>query len=215
MTASLVAGLVFDPINHEYHYRGVRVPSVTQILKDLRISPPYSPDRGQLEFGRAMHTACERLLLDQLPISDDPADAYPGTDKILHPYLNALKQKISEYKLKAINTELIVYNDIQGYAGRLDLFAASSTLNANILIDYKSGTPPESAGLQLAGYDLALNRTLGLPERHRPRRRFAMHLHEDSVKQTGRARMIEYCDVHDYTVFTALCTVWQYKNRKR
>ncbi len=206
-------GLTFDPVEHAYHFRGSRVPSVTQVLKDLRVSPPYPADRGQLEFGRAMHKACELRLLDRLALGACDEDKYPGTDLVLWPYLDAFGQKVYEYKIKPKNVELIVYNDLRGYAGQLDVHCAILE-NQEALIDYKSGMPPECTGLQLAAYDMALNRILGLPERHRPRRRFALYLFEDEVKQTGRARMIEFTDPFDYEAFLGMVAHWKWKNKK-
>ncbi len=197
--------ITFDPVEHAYYKHGSRVPGATQVLKDLRISPPYPADRGQLEFGKAMHKACELSVHDRLDREQ--------TDSVLWPYLDAFEQKRREYKIKPLHTEKLVYNDLHGYAGTLDL-ACMIFERDEALIDYKSGMPPECVSLQLAAYDMALNRTLGLPERHRPRRRFAMYLFEDEVKQTGRARMIEFTDPFDYEVFLGMVAVWKWKNKK-
>lgn len=210
----MTPALTFDPIEHAYYHRGARVPGVTQILKDLRVSPPYPVDRGQLEFGTAMHRVCQLRLQDQLHVGNvNDEDRYPGTDQILWPYLDAFWTKVTEYKIRALHVEKVVYNDIRGYAGQLDL-ACMILGRDEAIIDYKSGQPPECVALQLAAYDMALNRTLGLPERHRPRRRFAMYLFEDAVKQTGKARMIEFTDPFDYEAFIGMTAHWKWKNKK-
>jgi len=56
----------------------VEVPGVTRILKDMGLTPPYPEDRGWLEFGTAVHRACELMLLDRLEIGE--VGEYPGTD---------------------------------------------------------------------------------------------------------------------------------------
>jgi hypothetical protein len=205
-----MTGLTFNADTHEYFYRGHPVPSVTQILRDMKISPLYPADKGWLEFGRAVHLGCERLLLGKLPVE---GNTYPETSDLLWPYLNAFQQKVREYQIKPISTEQRVYNDLQGYCGTLDVYCKIFG-GEEAILDFKTGAPPECTALQIAGYEMALNRELGLPENYRRRRRFALYLLEDTVKSGGRARMVEFNDAHDHTVFSAIFTVYKWQRRK-
>lgn len=208
-------GLTFEPTAHRYEYRGRHVPNVTGILTDLKVSPPYPADRGWLEFGKAVHKCCELAMQDKLVVEQwhDGSFTYPGTSEVLWPYITAFRQKVAEYKIIPKETELLVYNDMQGYAGMLDLFCTIFD-GDEAIIDFKTGRPPECVRLQTAAYDMALNRTLGLPERKKMRRRFAMYLFEDEVKQTGNARMIEFTDPFDYEAFSGMVAHWKWKNKK-
>ncbi len=222
MTA-LSSSLTFDPIAHAYYKRGARVPNVTGILKDLSLSPPYPPDKGQMDFGQTIHKCCLLLLHDRLEIEPDNArpgrHRYPGValkdgspGELLWPYLDAFRQKVQEYKIIPIHTEFLVYHDLLGYAGTLDVHCTIFG-GEEAIIDYKTGNPPEATALQLAAYDMALSRTLGLGGDRKRRRRFAMHLFNDEVKQTGKARMIEFVDPSAYATFEGACSIWKWKNR--
>ncbi len=211
MTAA--SALTFDPAEHRYAYRGADVPHVTGILKDMRIAPPYPPDTGKMALGTAVHKCCWLILNNRLEIADGKEDRYPGTARALWPRLDAFRQKVDEYQMKPIAAEHLVYHDQEGYAGTLDLHCTIFGRDEAVW-DYKTGRPPECTALQLAAYDMARNRDLGLPSRHRPRRRFALHLFDDDLLETGRARVTEFRDPFDYDAFLGILTHWKYVNRK-
>ncbi len=208
----LPAHLTFDPVEHRYAYRGEEKPSVTRVLKDMRVAPPYPPDKGKMELGRAVHRCCELIIRDRLVMLPGE-ERYPGTAPILWPYLDAFRQKVDEYQIEPIDAELAVYNDEEGYAGTLDLVCYIFGRKDIAIFDYKSGVPPACTALQTAAYDMALNRIMGLPARHRPRRRFALHLFTDEVEQTGRAKVTEYKDKFDYDAFLGIMAHWKWLNR--
>lgn len=209
------SALTFDSLGHSYSYRGSPVPHVTAILRDMRVTPPYPPDCGWLAFGQAVHLACERFLRGTLPFDPryKPGDLrrWPDTSEALHSRLEAFAQKVSEYQIEPISTEIRLYHPSLGYAGTADLWCR--VLGHESIIDYKTGSTPESAALQTAAYDLALASQLREP---RPlRRRFALELFADEVKQTGKARMREFTDRLDYQYWEGILWAWKYFNRRK
>ncbi len=202
MTASFP--LTFEPDAHIYRWRGEVRPSVTQVLKDMKISPSYPPDRGWLEFGTAVHRCCQLVLLDRLDLDE--------TSPVLHPYVDAFRRVRDDYRLEPIATELAVYHEDLGYAGTLDLHCRVFGKD-HAIIDYKTGAPPESTALQTAAYDLALSRMQGFPSRS-GRRRFAMRLLTDETKTTGKTKLTEFTDPMDAEYFKGILLHWKYQNRK-
>ncbi len=194
----LPSPLTFEADTHTYRWRGDVVPSVTQILRDLQLSPQYPEDRGWLEFGRAVHKCCDLVLQDRLDSCGD----------LLLPYVNAFRDVVALYKIKPLNTELEVYHDTLGFAGRLDIHCRIFGIYEAI-IDYKTGLPPSCTGLQTAGYDLALSRMLKTPTIKR--RRYALRLLTDETKTTGKAKLVEYTDPFNYEVFSGAVAVWKWK----
>lgn len=192
--------LTFEPETHTYQWRGAVVPSVTQILKDLGLSPNYPPDRGWLEFGRQVHRCCDLVLRNRLE----------SCGPLLEPYVEAFRDVVRTYQIEPINTEMQVYHFMLGYAGTLDLHCKIFGKDEAI-IDYKTGIPPECVGLQTAGYDMALASALGQKYGIGRRRRFALRLLTDETKTTGKAKLVEYTDSFDYAAFEGAVNVWKWK----
>ncbi len=193
-----ISPLTFEADTHTYRWRGDVVPGVTQVLKDLGLSPNYPPDRGWLEFGKQVHRCCDLVLRDRLDSCGD----------LLLPYVEAFRSVVQTYKIKPLNTEMPVYHDLLGYAGTLDLHCKLFGIYEAI-IDYKTGVPPECVGLQTAAYDQSLSRMLKTPAVKR--RRYALRLLTDETKTTGKAKLVEYTDPFDYEVFSGAVAVWKWK----
>ncbi len=190
--------LTFEPEAHVYRWRGAVVPSVTQILKDLGLSPNYPEDRGWLQFGRDIHRCCDLVLRDRLE----------SCGAVYAPYVEAFRDVVKTYQIEPINTEMQVYHDSLGFAGTLDLHCR--IFGTPAIVDYKTGVPPECVGLQTSGYDLALSRMLQVPPTLK-RRRFALRLLTDETKTTGKAKLVEYTDPFDYEAFAGAVAVWKWR----
>jgi len=197
----MTSPLTLEAETHTYHWRGNAVPGVTQILKDLGLSPNYPEDRGWLQFGRDVHRCCDLVLRDRLE----------SCGPVYQPYVDAFKAAVATYQIEMLGTEMRVYHDRLGYAGTLDLLCRVFGKDEAI-IDYKTGVPPECVGLQTAGYNLALSSQLG--QRFGVglnRRRFSLRLLTDEAKTTGKAKLVEYTDPFDYTAFEAAAQLWKWK----
>jgi hypothetical protein len=161
----------FDEELHEYRVDSRVLPSVTNIISDLKLSPPYPEDRGALGFGKAVHKAAELYIADRL----DKANTNP----VILQYLTGLEEKTTEMRLRPIGQELRVWHKYLGYAGTLDYFGYVYDGDLAI-IDYKSGQPPPCVELQTAGYELALRSMNFVPiEPGTKLRRFSMQLLPD------------------------------------
>ena len=105
--------IFFDEQSHVYLVNGTATPSVTDILAPLHrsygaISPAvleYAANRGT-----AVHEACE--LID---LGADP-EIYPEIEGYVRAYMDFL----NVYRPEWVEIEKIVYNETDGYIGRLD-----------------------------------------------------------------------------------------------
>ncbi len=194
----------FDPIEHSYTLRGRPQYGVTQILSGLRLTPPYPEDRGQKEFGTAAHRAAELAVWDRLDFST--------LSSVLLPYVEGFLEKTHELKIRPIKSEIIVWHEFEGYAGKLDLWAEVNG-GEQAIIDFKSGTPPRCVELQTAGYGLALEACgiqQGWPVQLQPRpRRFSMQL------LPGRAVVRECKDPYDYVAWLGAVRLFKWTSEHR
>src|SRR5579885_2641425 len=167
--------LEFDSVEHAYRMGGRQLPSVTQILEGLRLTPPYPEDRGALDFGRAVHKCCELAANGRW----NPTTTSP----VLVPYVNGFMEKVREMNIRPIATELRVWDPIELYAGTMDLWCWIYD-EEQAVIDLKTGVPPACVELQTAGYVTALRRLLAsmdttFPKVSKTIRRFSMQLLPD------------------------------------
>jgi hypothetical protein len=132
--------LTFDETAHEYRAYGVRVPSVTQIIRAV-IPFPYQCDRWYLQRGTMVHKAVAMMLRGDLDWdSVDPriqfrvmaaqCFAKEFADKLGNP---------SEFDIECRQSSPL------GFAGTPDLYANG------LLVDWKSSDEPETE-IQLGGY---------------------------------------------------------------
>jgi len=181
--------LIFRESDHSYLFKGVRLPSVTQIIADAGLYgdtsyyTEYSRDRGSF-----VHEAIEYHLSGELD---------EGTlDPVIVPYLDAWKQFQAEAHYVSDSCEERLASDVYHFAGTIDHIGH---LNGHFsIIDVKTGVPVPATGIQLAGYEILLS--------VRGARRFALHLQDD-----GKYRLIEYKDRNDRPLFISLLALWNWK----
>ena len=189
----------FDNATHRYTVAGLERPSVTRIISDMKLAPPYPEDdpKGLKPFGTACHRAADLLIWDRLDIAK--------TDPRIQPRMEGLAEKVREMRIVPIKTEMRVYHDEMGYAGTLDLLCRIYDEELAV-IDYKAGVPPTCVEIQLALYVMAVRRMTGMTV---PIRRFSMQL------TPGRAVVRECRDDFDYHAAQAAVTLWKWKNDRR
>lgn len=187
--------VVFNAEAHEYTVAGVRVPSVTQVLRDCYDFSRVAPDvlAAKAELGEAVHLACE--LDDAGDLVEDSVHAR------VRPYLDAYRLFKSHKRTEVIATEQIVHHPRLAYAGKLDLLTQFD--GARWLIDWKTPIAISPAvALQTAGYAGAL------PGGSAGIRRAALQLKAD-----GTYRLHEFTDPNDWPTFVAMLTVYRWKQR--
>jgi len=136
----ITASCTFDPVTHEYTINGHRVPSVTEVLRDL--FPRFRASDWYLQRGRAVH-ACAALVARGVPFEHDPRIAGQ---------VEAVKRFFSEVKPEPIAIEEPIYSEKYHYAGTPDLVARID--GRRVVVDYKSHQDPCTV-YQCAAYALA------------------------------------------------------------
>jgi len=192
--------LIFDEETHLYTLSGERLPSVTQVLEELKLSDFSSVSdtrmEAALDFGKAVHLATQY---------DDKKTLDENTlDEKIRPYINAWRSFKKDYRVRIKKIEQRVMSKKYRYAGTFDRVA--------IVMDYLSVVEiktsvviPKSACLQLVAYKDAYNsenpgRTLS--------RRYAVLLKDD-----GTYKVEDYRDPSDINVFLAALAIYIYKRR--
>jgi len=184
--------LAFDEATHTYRWGGRVVPSVTQVLADLKDWSAIPRDRlarAQKE-GVAIHKMVEWHLKGVLDV-----DTLPGWMRQRHA---ALLKFQDEHRLTVRSQECPLYNSKYRYAGTYDIDGDLDGSPA--LIDIKRSLyGGRITGLQLAGYHGLLTPNLGFADMSR--RRFALQLKDD-----GNYSLVEFSNTSDWGVFLACLT---------
>lgn len=188
--------LAFDEATHTYRWRGVVVPSVTQVLRpliDLSGIPPAVLE-AKRDLGTRVHAACQFDAegdLDEATVEDDVA-----------PYLEAWRRFLAESDAVILASERRVFNPLYGYAGTLDL---ELDIGGDLwIVDIKTSiATPLSAGPQTAAYAAArpAGRTAG---------RAALRLRPD-----GTYRFDQRQHADDWSVFLSCLTLHRYLESHR
>jgi hypothetical protein len=140
--------VTFDYASHAYSIDGVRVPSVTQVLRDV-LSPVQFGEQWHLDRGSANH-AIYAMLADGV----DPASI--ECDERSKPYMAGWLAWRDMWKPDAMQSEVRLHHPAMRYAGTADLV---TRINGEpTIIDYKQTAGPLDA-LQMAGYALAYEAT--------------------------------------------------------
>lgn len=189
--------LRFDAETHIYTWRGKRVPSVTQVLKDTGLIDDQWYTERSRQIGQAVHLATEY---------DDLRKLREETVSVLiRPYLEAWRKFRAETGFTPLpdGIEQRVYNQFAQYAGTLDRIGTVG--GTEVLLDIKTGAPQSWHALQLAAYAMAL------PEPRRYRRARVQ------LKSDGTYRYTEFAPENfsvDYNIFQSARVVWQYQSRR-
>ncbi|WP_431068232.1 hypothetical protein [Ralstonia holmesii] len=188
--------LRFDEAKHEYFVRGVRYPSVTQILAPL---VDYSQvPRAVLErarkLGQAVHRMTELYDLDDLDM-DDLADE-------LRPYLTAWIKFRAETGFVPESIEKRLYHPALRFAGTPDRSGLINRRRAVIDIKKMLYLGPV-IGLQLAAYKELFEKNGTHVED-----RYALGLRAD-----GTYRLQEFKDKTDWPTFLSLLTTRNWREK--
>jgi hypothetical protein len=190
--------LEFDPATHTYRRHGQRLISVTQALKaGGLIDDSFYTEEARLR-GQHVHEAAHFFDDDDL----DMGSVRPE----IRGYLDAYISFRNQTGFYPILSEQRLFHSA-GFAGTLDRVG---WLNDRLIhLDLKTGSLPDWAGPQTAGYDLALNERIDtgdIPLPARPEARFALQLSED-----GKFKLWPLQGHDDVAVFLAALKLAQWK----
>ncbi|HEU0283497.1 MAG TPA: hypothetical protein VFQ99_06900 [Gallionella sp.] len=186
--------LTFDAATHTYRWRGVIVPSVTQILgqlTDLSMVPPDVLERKR-QIGTWVHAAIELDLKNDLDY-DSIGEDWRG-------YFDGWLKFKRESGFAVVDAEAKVYSEKYRYAGTLDLLGDLPKVG-RALIDTKcTATMYPSVGPQTAAYAEAHGATKA--------KRYALQL-----KPTGTYELHACPDKGDFGVFLAAKTLYDWRKK--
>jgi len=186
--------LVFKPESHEYFYKGVRAPGVTETLGAC-VKSFYGPEAETArQFGTALH---KTIAL----IEKGKRIAF---DSQLAPFiLQWEKFKFAFSGMKIIEIETPLYSDKYQYAGTPDILAEYR--GQLILIDLKSGAPSKLWELQTAAY-WQLFKEIG----KRPDKIYCVQLEQTGFKLFDYSKAVQL----NFTIFLSFLNVtkWKLKN---
>ncbi len=196
--------LTFDAAAHEYRWDGVPVPSVTQVIEDAGLKPPYAGDGSAAKRGTKVHELLE--LYDKGELDVDAWLAYDSRlpeDKRLKPYFDAYMAFRSDCKCEWKIAEGRLYSPALMVAGTVDRMGLVNGEPAILDLKTTNGVPPYAAtAVQTAGYHL-------LSEDTRQANRFALALHGD-----GTYKLIMYRNQQDYQAFKSAAFLYHWKRQK-
>jgi hypothetical protein len=178
--------LTFEVPTHTFWRDGLRVPSVTQVLKAAGLVRDYNNTWAR-DRGSRVHQA----LFELTQRSEDAALACLEPDDV--PYFDAAQHWMATSGVEVLGAEELV--DGGSYAGWRDLRVRMRGADRPAVVDLKTGALPPWVGLQLAAY------TAGLPV---PHDRYAVRLQAD-----GTPRVQWYRDPRDLHDFLACVRVVQ------
>jgi hypothetical protein len=193
----------FEEATHTYAIDGVKVPSVTQILKPLYSFDgiPAAVLNAKAALGTAVHRACELLDKDDL---DEESDEGRAALAPLSGYLNAYKAFKRDKRLVILANEKRLFHPVHRYAGQID---RSYAMDGDVWdVDLKSTVSMSPiVGIQTAAYTdmLRANGRADIKAR-----RGALQLFPD-----GKYKLHEFSDPQDFPVFLSLLTIKRFKDR--
>lgn len=179
--------LTFDESTHTFRRDGQVVPSVTQILKACGLVRDYGPSTWARDRGTRVHQAMFALSTT----NEDAALACLEPEDV--PYFDAAQTWMVTNGVTVLGAEEVV--DAGYYAGWLDLRCTLRGVSGPCVVDFKTGTLPPWAGLQLAAYAAPLG------EVHT---RYAVRL-----QSNGQPQMKLYTNRNDLINFNACARVVQ------
>ena len=190
-----VINFTFDEESHIYRVNSVPIPSVTQILKDLGLTPDFPPGPYRVR-GRQVHKLCEiydKGLIEQYEFG-------PG----LMGYLDAWKKVCAEqgWVWNQTGIEERLYDPLLIVAGTIDRVRDGDD---PLIVDIKSGAAGKEAALQTAGYA-----QMRFPLIAGKVKRCTVEIHADGTYNAPKF----YDDYRDITAWMGAVELWKWKTRK-
>lgn len=194
--------LKFEEEKHTYTEDGVRIPSVTQILKAEGFYDFSKVPKAVLEasrnFGIAVHRAAELYDKGTLDISNLDINLVPPLEAWIK------FKKDYEVKIDLSLIEVALHSKIWGFAGTSDRIPI--VRGELSIVEIKSTTEASPAiALQTAGYDILAKEELKL----KVKQRYAVFLLQD-----GSYKVAQYKDKTDRNIFLSAVSLYHWKLKK-
>jgi hypothetical protein len=168
--------LTFDEAEHAYHLGAVRLPSVTEIIRDAGLIDDTWFTEHARNRGSQVHKACQFLNEDDLHLE--------SLDQELLPYVIAYQAFLRDTGFRVYRSEQRVVSRRNMFAGTLDIYGLLRR-GVRAVIDVKTGAVPDWVGVQISAYMLALIE-MGLG---RPNERLGLQLRSNGTyRLRGMAR---------------------------
>jgi hypothetical protein len=179
----------FDAHAHVYRFRGVRYPSVTQIIADSCL---YGDTSYYTDYSRERGTYVHRVIQWHLSGELDEATI----DPVILPYFKGWLRFQKEAAFVSDECEKVLISDSHRFAGTVDHIGH---LNGHFcLIDVKTGSPQPAHAIQTAAYGILL--------KHPGIKRFSLYLTAE-----GKYKLVEDKDRDDGKIFLSCLAVYYWK----
>lgn len=135
---------------HEYLLDGVRIPGVTEILKEAGLSDLSMVNPEILERNSAFGTASHKAIEYECRGSLD----WENLDPELRPYVQAWRNFVEDYGFIVEATEVRGYSKLYRFGYTMDHkgIITNGTLIGKAIVDVKTGQPYPSHKYQMGGY---------------------------------------------------------------
>jgi len=145
-------GLAFEEATHTYILNGIVLPSVTQVIRDNRLSSDFAfVSAADMEMawqlGHAVHVATH--------YNDEGTLDGATVDPIVRPYLKAWQQFVADRRIRFVALEQRVADSVYQFCGTVDRIGVliDNPTAGELLIDLKTGSPAAAgANYQTAAY---------------------------------------------------------------
>ncbi len=133
----------FDPATHMYTMNGKRLPSVTEIIRDVLPSHQWGTE-WHMERGTQIHVAAKLIAEGKIPIVDPQIQGH----------VDGVRAFMGREVRNVIAAEVSVYCTKTLYGGTLDLIAEINSVGLCI-VDYKASGCEYRTALQMCAYAMA------------------------------------------------------------
>lgn len=195
--AAAPTGLSAIQESHRYFVDAVEVPSVTGVIDEMGLIPPYPDKEIYKRRGTAVHKACALFSANRLDMDK--------TDSRLIGYVISFRHFLKASGFQPLLVEHPVFSRNWKIAGTLDYYGTIK--GKNVILDLKSGEPADASCVQTAGYAMLLQESDGLEVEER----YVLRLDPD-----GKPASVRPHENHpeDTSLFQAAVLLWHWKKRK-
>ena len=184
----------FDEATHTYTQGGVKLPSVTSIIRAAGLMPDF--------YGKGNETAMLRgTLVHRVCEFHDEGDLDESTvDPAIAGYLDAWKKFRADTGFKPDKIEWRNAHPLYRYAGMVDRIGSFGGLPS--VIDIQTGAPDPWMGVQLAAYEGLVTSANPVG----PHRRLGVHLTSE-----GKYSVSRFEDASDWPIFLSALGLYNWR----
>jgi len=203
----------FHEATHTYTMDAKEVPGCTEVLADTGLREMFFDNEHSADKGTKIHLALH--YLDTVGLNPD------SVDPKIRPYIDAYLQWQFHSQAEILESEYIVYNEVERYGCIIDKIARFNIMDQVVhgIVEVKTGIPQGSDQLQTGAQTLAMGTgPWSLPqEGDRPDyviaggwylRRWVLHLTD-----RGTFKLVENTEQDDINIFRSACHVYWGKRR--